>query len=486
MTNAVVALVAWLFVGMGCAPPAVSLPEGGGGSEDDGVEPGDDDDSAEPGDDDDSASGGDDDDSASGTPCDLHLSPTGTGGGDGSVDFPWPSLAEAAEAGLLPLAGGVVCLLPGHHGAPVLENLSPSSMLELRAWPEFGAVVASLAFERVQLVTVDGLVVDGSTLVDPGQDQRGVFLVRGDLNTSDITLRGLLVESAVSSTSWTWQDWTDLAFSGIDFRGPAIHIEDSVVRNVHHALSVRGDGSTVVGNLIDNFGGDGIRGHGSGSLYEWNTVRDAYIDEYEVQHDDGFQAYRLEGEDLRIADVVIRHNRFLLFTDPITQFVLDEELVGTLMQGIIVTDGYADGWIVENNLVVNAHAHGITLYGGRNCRVQGNTVVRHPAFVAETGPWVRIADQTKSNHANFDNVIRNNLTTMLTPWDYDSTSLVEANLEVEDPETEFMDAAGFDFTPALGSPAVDTGIATDLVSVDLAGAARLVGASVDVGAFERP
>ena len=429
----------------------------------------------------------DDDDSASGgAACDFTLEPGAPAGGDGSPEDPWPALAQTAIEGMLPPAGGSLCLLPGHHGAPGLADLNPSALLELRSTPPGEAVVASLRFERTSRVLVDGVVVDGSSGVQADVDQRGTFLVNGDVDSIEITLRGVRVQSADSSLGWTWQDWTDLAFSGVDFRGPDNRIEDSEVRNVHHAISVRGDRSAVVATLVDNFGGDGIRGHGSASLYEWNTVRDAYINEYEVQHDDGFQAYRLEGQDLRIADVVIRHNRFLLFEDPITPFVVEQQLVGTLMQGVVITDGYADGWVVEDNLVVNAQAHGITLYGGRNCRVQGNTVVRHPDFGADAGPWVRITDQTKSDHPNFDNVIRNNLATMLTPWDYDATSLVEGNLEVADPATEFVDAAQGDFVPAAGSAAVDAGVDADLTTVDLAGNPRLVGAAVDVGAFERP
>jgi parallel beta-helix repeat protein len=183
--------------------------------------------------------------------------------------------------------------------------------------------------------------------------------------------------------------------------------------------------------------------------------------------------------------VTIRYTRFILLADPRRGFVALHELVGTLMQGVVITDGYADGWVVENNLVVGGQAHGITLYGARGCRVQNNTVVAHPDFVPDAGPWVRITDQTKTGQENFDNVIRNNLAQLLTPWEYDVSSTVEGNLEISLPADAFVDHVGLDFHLRAGSAAIDAGINAELTSEDLDGLPRIVGGSVDVGAFER-
>jgi len=417
--------------------------------------------------------------------CDFYAAPEGGGeAADGSAERPWGTLETMAAANELPATGGVVCLLPGHHGAPRLRGLHPTAPLTVRALDAHQATVSSLIIEDSAALTLQGLVIDGVTEIDPGLDERDTFLLQASEDVSPLTLLDLIVQSADSSADWTWDGWWQRSRSGVDLRGPDATVLDCTIRNVHHALSVRGDDALVQGNTIDNFGGDGIRGLGSGSTYAWNTVRDAYIDEYEVQHDDAFQAYELEG-DLRISDVTIAHNRFLLFTDPLTDFVLEQGLVGTLMQGVIITDGYADGWVVENNLVVNSHPHGISLYGARNSRIQNNTVVAHPAFVASDGPWIRITDQEKTGQENFDNIVRNNLTAMLTPWDYDDSSIIEANLEVTEPDSVYADVAGLDFHLLPGTDAIDGGIDEALAESDLDGAARRVGAAVDLGAFER-
>ncbi len=419
-----------------------------------------------------------------GTPppdCDAYAHPSGDLDASGLRDAPWPSLEVLAEARAIPRAG-VLCLLPGHHGAPVLSALDAEG-LRIQSTEPLGAELSSLAFVGVHGVQVDGVLVRG-TDIDPARDERDAWLVSADAQSSHLTLSSLRVESAASSAAWTVADWTLRSKSGVDLRGPHMQVLDTELRNTHHALSLRGDHALVQGCLVDNFGGDGIRGLGSHSTYAWNTVRDAYVDAYETQHDDAFQAYELEG-DLKIEDVWIHHNRFLLFADPITDFVREEQLIGTLMQGILISDGYADGWVVENNLVVNANYHGISLYGGRNCRIQNNTVVRHPAFPVEDGPWIRITDQSKTGQENADNIIRNNLAALLTPWDYDASSEVSANLQIDGASELFMDPQSLDFSLSAGSAALDAGEAHELQELDLSGQPRLAGAGVDLGAFER-
>lgn len=110
---------------------------------------------------------------------------------------------------------------------------------------------------------------------------------------------------------------------------------------------------------------------------------------------------------------------------------------------------------------------------------------RHPAFPVEDGPWIRITDQSKTGQENADNIIRNNLAAMLTPWDYDASSQVSANLEIDPAQGVFVDAEGLDFTLALDSPALDAGEDQALQELDLAVQPRRHGVAVDLGAFER-
>jgi parallel beta-helix repeat protein len=189
----------------------------------------------------------------------------------------------------------------------------------------------------------------------------------------------------------------------------------------------------------------------------------------------------------------------LQFADPITQTMVDNNLIGYSMQGIIQTDGHSDNIIVENNLVVSDHYHGITLPGAVNCRVQNNTVMKTPTSVnpaTDAHPWIRFSKDKQGNYAH-DCIMRNNISTFKTEgvyWEFDENptsgygrnNLRENNNTFEESEYSslFVNYSGFDFHIVDGSIAIDAGVNTDLTSTDIEGNIRMVGSAVDVGCYE--
>ncbi|UXX79906.1 right-handed parallel beta-helix repeat-containing protein [Reichenbachiella carrageenanivorans] len=413
---------------------------------------------------------------------------------DGSASAPWPSLEEVISTGKVLQDGDELILLSGPHGKPYFSNYQFDTNLKIVAAPDATPWVSGLQLANSHHLTIDGLLVDGTSRTD--SNPNWVFLITGDVNTHHITLTNCTIKSAEDVSTWTRADWYAKAFGGMDFRGTDITVSHSTITNVYHAVSLRGNGTYFHDNVIDNFGADALQVRGSNSTYENNLIRDAYIEDYEVNHDDALQFFSLASDPI-IENVVIRNNKFLLFEDEITPFMeaqktAGQPVVSEKMQAIIITDGYSDGWIVENNLVVNANAHGISLYGARNCRVQNNTVVHHPNttyFSNTTNPQVLVTDQTKTGQTNFSNVIRNNLSTNLSWSSFDATSTVEGNIDIDQSNeanylTYFKDYLGHDFHLKVGSPAVDAGINKDLPATDLDGRARLNSSTVDVGAYE--
>ncbi|MEO9968177.1 MAG: putative Ig domain-containing protein [Reichenbachiella sp.] len=402
---------------------------------------------------------------------------------NGSISSPWSSLAAVAYIHPTIADGATLYLMDGDHGTPYVQNYTFANGITITSLSGHNPTVTSLSLNNCTNWTFDGVMFDGtnSTITKDG------FLVTGDANSHHITFENCTIQSAVSSSTWTKTDWYNNVKGGIDMRADYITVSNTTIKNIYHALSLRGDHSSATNNLIDNFAGDAIRGLGSFSTYEYNTVRDCYIDDYAIQHDDGFQAYNLDS-DPKIEGVTLRYNKILLFEDPITQFVIDNNLIGTLMQGLIITDGYADSWVVENNLIVNQQAHGISLYGARNCKVQNNTVVQHPYFTDTTVPRIYLDDQGKTGQTNFSNVIRNNIAGQLTDWTFDATSTVQNNVDittnVNNYGSYFADYANLDFHLKAGSGAIDAGVNTDVTSTDLDGNARVADGTVDAGAYE--
>ena len=133
--------------------------------------------------------------------------------------------------------------------------------------------------------------------------------------------------------------------------------------------------------------------------------------------------------------IVLRGNTIINFENPA------QPLKGTL-QGIGCFDGFFVDWVVENNVVITNHWHGISLYGVRNSRVVNNTVIDNNS--ASPGPpWIMVTAH-KDGRQSDGVVVRNNLAT-----DYDvtgtnitqdhNTTLTASNLA-----TFFVNPATFD------------------------------------------
>lgn len=404
---------------------------------------------------------------------------------DGSQAHPWSTLAAVVYTKKTLSAGDIIYLMSGDHGDPYIKDMSFNNYVTVKALSGNSPVIKSIQLVNSAYWCFDGIKIDGSN----NSKIKEQVLFSSDVNSHHTKIINSTVSSAESIENWTQSDWYDKVSSGIQIRSDYAYLKNNVIKNTYHALEVRGQYTEVNNNLIDNFAGDAIRGLGSNSTYENNTVRDCYINDYAIQHDDGFQAYSLES-DPKLSNVIIRNNVFLLFADPVTQFIQDNGLIGDLMQGIIITDGYADGWIVENNIVSNNQDHGISLYGARNCKVQNNTVVQSPLYTdADHVPWIMLTDQNKTGQNNFNNVIRNNISAKFTTWTYDATSTFENNVTIDGSNyanysNYFVDYANNDFHLSATSPAIDAGVNADLSATDLDGNPRSMGVSVDAGAYE--
>ncbi|HSM13306.1 MAG TPA: choice-of-anchor Q domain-containing protein, partial [Thermoanaerobaculia bacterium] len=173
-----------------------------------------------------------------------------------------------------------------------------------------------------------------------------------------------------------------------------------------------------------------------------------------------------------VRDVVLRGNVIVNNEDP------DHPLRSTL-QGIGCFDGLFVDWIVENNVVVTDHWHGISLYGAIGGRVVNNTVLDLNG--ASPGPpWIMLNSHGGTPSQNV--VVRNNLAT---DFAISGTGIVQDhNLEIVDPAALFV-APPFDVHLKAGSSAIDAGSPALAPPFDAERVARPQGGGVDLGAYER-
>lgn len=398
---------------------------------------------------------------------DVHVSPGSTG--DGSAASPFGTVDEAMGA---TGSGDTIWLHEGDYGDLTIGGTG----ITVAAADGETARLRTLTLQGATDVVVRGLSIslshgdpyESSTMVSVAGSCSGVTVEDCDIfsTTDDVV------------ADWSASDWADLPGTGMSSRAPDTTFRNNRVRNVGYGISIAHDSpnANVIGNLVDNFSRDGLRGIGDFGLFEGNVVKNAYdVDDH---HDDFFQSWSV-GEDGTpgtgvVRGVVLRGNLFIGFEDP------DRPFVGSA-QGIGCFDGFFEDWVVENNVVIVNHWHGITFLGARNMRIVNNTVLDVRRGERPGPPWIDVSahkDGTPSENIT----IRNNLAETITLEANDSVE--DHNLLFDDPAALFVDPAGFDLRLLEGSAAVDSGSDENAPAFDFDGIPRPQGAATDIGAFE--
>jgi len=370
-------------------------------------------------------------------------------------------------------AGDVVILHEGDYGDVVVEG----DDLEVTVADGEQARARTLLIRNASGTTVRGLTISLS-FGDP-YTRDTMVSVHG--SASDVTVSDCTIFSTTDDVTdgWSASDWADLPGTGMSSRAENTTFANNRIRNVGYGISIAHDSPNawVLGNEIDRFSRDGLRGIGDFGLFENNLVMNAYdVDDH---HDDFFQSWSV-GEDGRpgtgvVRGVVLRGNTFIGFTDP------DRPFAGAA-QGVGCFDGFFEDWVVENNVVIVNHWHGITFLGARNLRVVNNTLLDNLRGERPGPPWIQIQAH-KDGTPSEDIVVRNNLAETI---DVDAQRLTEDhNLRYDDPAALFVDAAGFDLhLRDDADEAIDTGSSEMAPAADRDGVPRPQGAGIDLGAYE--
>ena len=439
------------------------------------------------------------------TAADFYIDPVnGSDTGDGSADDPWHSLQAVFDEGLIETqdwpdypyapgmqlvtvnagapvrAGDTLWLRDGYHGDLVIEHAYNTAPIIVAAAPGATPHVRSLIVQAAQNWIVRGLSISPSYAatnesIDMVEiSDHDYFGPAWDIEFADSDLF-----SVDDASAWGPDEWVNLASSGIYVGAARISVHDNTLRNVRFGIGVDGADAGIRRNRIDGFSADGLRGLGDGDVFEYNTVENNKIgDPFDDNHDDGFQSWSVGADGMvgtgEVTGVVLRGNLFINAVDP-------DDPLRSSMQGIGCFDGFFVDWIVENNVVITDHWHGISFYGMRDSRIVNNSVIDN--IDGQPGPpWIMVTDH--KNGTPSDNVVvRNNLA-----QDFELSGLNitdDHNIQYADAGALFV-APPFDLHLVPGAAAIDAGSAELAPDVDIEGRHRPQGAGYDLGAYERP
>lgn len=394
----------------------------------------------------------------------------------------WESLPYAAGASLVPKnagapvkAGDTIYLRDGYHGELDLTGYYNATPVTLAAQPGDTPKLKRVLIRAGQNWHLSGLHV--SPEFAPAYEAQTMITVESHNfhgPVSDVIVEGCTLRSKEDVSAWTADDWDQLSANGFQVGGKNITVRENRLENVNFGISVSATDSLVEWNVVDSFAGDGLRGLGDNTVFQYNVVKNCY--KVNDNHDDGFQSWSVgpggvgTGE---VKGIVLRGNLIVNYEDP------NQPFRGTL-QGIGCFDGMFVDWVIENNVVITDHWHGITLLGARGARIVNNTVIdlndQSPG-----PPWIMIGEH-KDGTIPEGNVVRNNLATDL---DLTAGGVTEDhNLIVDDLGAFFVNAAGRDVHLLDGAPAVDAGASDLAPALDIEGIPRPQGSAVDVGAYE--
>jgi hypothetical protein len=423
------------------------------------------------------------------------------------------------------VAGDRISLASGNYGAVTISDKKYSDFLTIQAAAGQKPIFSSFAVNSSSHLVIDGITVIGGGVRAKSPGGILVTLASND----NIVLRNSTVES--TSGAFPWQEETgDLTTldanvapsDGINAsQGYCIAITGNTIQNVFNGIYVGGDETGTDGqnylvsnNTIDQFAGDGIDNSASNILIQHNHITNSLdICNLQCIHNDGIQGWNWDDRlGITNENVLIDGNFIESQTNP------NLNLASVDLHGITIFDGYWKNVSITNNAILTSSDTGISIAGVAGLQVVNNTVMNIPLngsapvganWVFSGITWITLGGTTHEGGTTSAAIVRNNIGSLIAPTDstdgncpytesfcpHTADPAVEQDHNISLAQTSdtlkelFVK---FDTTSnqydlhlvgtAATNPAIGTGSASLMPSVDITGMARS-SSSVDLGAY---
>ncbi len=367
--------------------------------------------------------------------------------------------------------GDTITLLSGSYGNLSISGKNNSSAVTISANAGANVVFTSINFNNSNYWNLVGVNI--KPRYTSGADGKNAV----NLDGSYLTIKNCIINYSDDITGWTETEWLALTGNGISMEGTNINVLNNSITAVDHGIGSDASNSLISGNIISDFRGDGIRGLGDDVVYEYNTIKNSY--DVDDNHDDGFQSWSVGSDGVGtgvVKNIVLRGNTIINYEDE------NQPYKGN-MQGVGLFDGMFENWLVENNLIITDHWHGISFYGAINCTIINNTVVDND-LTPSPDPWIMVTDH-KNGTPSSGVIVRNNIST---DFSFSGGVTYDHNIEIT-----MSQASNYFVNPSGGvgnyhlnetSPAIDAGSGVNAPTIDKDGIARPQGNGIDIGAYE--
>ena len=400
----------------------------------------------------------------------FYVSTTGSDSAAGTSAAPWRTLQHAAD---VVTAGDKVTVRPGNYTGFYLDT-SGTAAAPIEFFAEPGVLIDQrnattpdgINLERASYVTINGFSVTGM----PRAGVRSVGLPNS-------FAQFVTVRNVTATNNGVWGIFTG-------------HVDDLLIESNRTSGSIdehgiyvsnSGDRPVIRNNTIFDNHGSGI--HMNGDLSQ--------------------------GGDGVISGALVTGNRIYNNAIPNSTYNSLGGGSGINMDGV-------QNSRIENNLVYNNHASGISLYridGGQGS--SGNVVVNNTVIQASDGRWALNIQSGSTNNTVRNNILLSNHAfrgaidispNSLTGFTSDYNAVIsrftkddgnttlnlaqwqaagyDANSFVATAAALFANPAADDYRLKTGSPAINAGTSTQAPASDLLGLPRPAGGGVDIGAYE--
>ncbi len=284
--------------------------------------------------------------------------------------------AELAVAISAATGGETIRLKPGNYGDVTISNaslLTPATITsdDLNNRAVLSSIYIKGSKWRIQDLSFRGIVTQWNYIISTAPTASDVVITRNDIASAN----------SENASSWTPSTWlSNAVWYAIGVNGARAEVSYNYIKNVRFGI-VSGNGAHIHHNKMVHLAGDALRAFGPNDVIEHNYVANNY--QIDANHNDLFQSFT----STEIGPVTIRNNTLLQYDDKAYG-------IPTGSQGIGLFDGFYKNWLIENNLVVIDHWHGISLYGSIDSIIRNN-VSLDPNNITPGGNWINFF-----NHKN--------------------------------------------------------------------------------------